>query len=111
MIDSLRRLYDAVCEHRDKPPNASRTSKLLQEGRPKMAKKIGEEAFEVALEIIRDNRQGVILESADLLYNLTVLWADMGIQPDDIWAEMQRREDMLGIAEKLPKEKRKDGSA
>ena len=108
MIDSLRRLYDAICNNREMPPEWSRTAKLLHEGRPKMAKKIGEEAFEVALETIRDNRQGVILESADLLYNLTVLWVEMGIQPDDIWAEMRRREDMLGIAEKLPKDKRRE---
>ncbi|WP_240447144.1 phosphoribosyl-ATP pyrophosphatase, partial [Pseudomonas aeruginosa] len=40
---------------------------------------------------------------ADLLYNLTVLWASAGVRPDDVWREMSRREDMLGIAEKLPK--------
>ena len=42
-------------------------------------------------------------ESADLLYNLTVLWAAAGVRPEDVWREMERREDLLGIAEKLPK--------
>ena len=42
-------------------------------------------------------------ESADLPYNLTVLWAAAGVQPEDVWREMERREHLLGIAEKLPK--------
>jgi phosphoribosyl-ATP pyrophosphohydrolase len=45
----------------------------------------------------------VVRESADLLYNLTVLWASAGVEPDDVWQEMERREHLLGIAEKLPK--------
>ena len=42
-------------------------------------------------------------ESADLIYNLAVIWAASGVRPQDVWAEMDRRERMLGIAEKLPK--------
>ena len=45
----------------------------------------------------------MVRESADLLYNLTVLWASAGVKPEDVWREMERREDMIGIAEKLPK--------
>jgi phosphoribosyl-ATP pyrophosphohydrolase len=45
----------------------------------------------------------VVRESADLLYNLTVLWASAGVKPEDVWHEMARREHLLGIAEKLPK--------
>jgi phosphoribosyl-ATP pyrophosphohydrolase len=47
--------------------------------------------------------EAVIKESADLLYNLTVLWVAAGIEPKHVWAEMSRRERMFGIAEKLPK--------
>jgi hypothetical protein len=42
-------------------------------------------------------------ESADLIYQLVVLWHECGITPDEVWAEMHRRADKLGIAEKLPK--------
>ena len=45
----------------------------------------------------------MVRESADLLYNLTVLWASAGVLPEDVWREMERREHLLGIAEKLPK--------
>jgi phosphoribosyl-ATP pyrophosphohydrolase len=47
--------------------------------------------------------QAVVRESADLLYNLVVLWVHAGVRPEDVWAEMRRRELMFGIAEKLPK--------
>ena len=45
----------------------------------------------------------VVRESADLLYNLVVLWVASGVHPDEVWREMERRERLLGIAEKLPK--------
>ena len=46
---------------------------------------------------------GVVKESADLIYNLVVLWSVSGVRPEQVWAEMERRERMMGIAEKLPK--------
>ena len=42
-------------------------------------------------------------ESADLIYNLVVLWVSAGVQPQDVWDEMARREQLMGIAEKMPK--------
>lgn len=102
-IDSLRSLYAAVLALRDGDPKKSRTAKLFAAGRPKMAQKVGEEAVEVAIEAVRGQRDAVVIESADLMYNLVVLWADMGITPDDIWAEIRRRELVMGVAEKLPK--------
>jgi phosphoribosyl-ATP pyrophosphohydrolase len=68
-----------------------------------MAKKLAEEAIEVAIDAVNGKRDAVVRESADLLYNLTVLWASAGVVPDDVWQEMERREHLLGIAEKLPK--------
>lgn len=68
-----------------------------------MAKKLAEEAIEVVIGAVNGDSEAVIRESADLLYNLTVLWASAGVRPEDVWREMARREDMLGIAEKLPK--------
>lgn len=103
MTDSIQRLYQAVLDAQGRDPNASRTAKLLTEGTAKMAKKLAEEAVEVGLDAVQGNRDATIRESADLIYNLAVLWAECGITPDDVYAEMDRRERMLGIAEKLPK--------
>jgi phosphoribosyl-ATP pyrophosphohydrolase len=68
-----------------------------------MAKKLAEEAIEVVIDAVNGNPAAVIRESADLFYNLTVLWASAGVRPDDVWREMARRERLLGIAEKMPK--------
>lgn len=104
--DPLRSLYEAVQALRREPstaPEASRTAKLLAQGRARMARKVGEEAIEVAIEAMRGDRDALVMEGADLLYNLVVLLADLDIAPDEILAELRRRELAYGIAEKLPK--------
>ncbi len=103
MSDSLDRLYLAVLAARDLDPAVSRTARLFRRGPAQMAKKLAEEAIEVAIDAVSGRPDGVVRESADLLYNLTVLWASAGVRPEQVWAEMVRRERMLGIAEKLPK--------
>ena len=70
-----------------------------------MARKLAEEAIEVVIDAVSGKQDAVVRESADLLYNLTVLWAAAGIRPQDVWDEMDRRERTQGIAEKLPKQK------
>src|SRR3954469_12109703 len=104
MADSIERLYRAVLSAKDADPSVSRTARLLRAGRDKMAKKLAEEAIEVVIDATQGNTTAVIRESADLVYNLVVLWASAGVRPEDVWAEMERREQMLGIAEKLPKD-------
>jgi phosphoribosyl-ATP pyrophosphohydrolase len=103
MSDSLDRLYTAVMAARAADPATSRTARLLRSGHGKMAKKLAEEAVEVVIDAMHGNTDAVVRESADLLYNLVVLWVASGIHPKDVWAEMTRRERLLGIAEKLPK--------
>ena len=103
MGDSIERLYRAVIAAKDLDPAVSRTAKLYQRGPAKMAKKLAEEAIEVVIDAVNGKTDAVIRESADLLYNLTVLWASAGVKPEDVWREMERRERLLGIAEKLPK--------
>lgn len=104
MSDSLDRLYQAVLAARQADPATSRTARLLRAGRAKMAKKLAEEAVEVVIDAMHGNRDAVVRESADLIYNLVVLWVSAGVHPGDVWAEMARRERLFGIAEKLPKD-------
>jgi phosphoribosyl-ATP pyrophosphohydrolase len=103
MSDSIRRLYEGVRAARGQDPTRSRTARLLLAGPRKIAKKVAEEAAEVALECATGNREEVIRESADLLYHLVVLWSEARVQPKEIWAEMDRREKLYGIAEKIQK--------
>jgi phosphoribosyl-ATP pyrophosphohydrolase len=103
MTDSINRLYEAVLAARAYDPQASRTAKLLRAGRAKMAKKLAEEAVEVVIDAMHGHTDAVVRESADLIYNLVVLWVAAGVRPEDVWEEMARRERLMGIAEKIPK--------
>src|SRR5262245_17912572 len=103
MTDSVDRLYQQVLGVKNADPTVSRTARLFRAGRGKMAKKMAEEAVEVVIDAMNGDRQAVVRESADLLYNLVVLWVASDLRPADVWAEMNRREELMGIAEKLPK--------
>ncbi|HEX3938360.1 MAG TPA: phosphoribosyl-ATP diphosphatase [Xanthobacteraceae bacterium] len=108
MADSVNRLYQATLACRHDDPSTSRTARLLRAGRSKMAKKLAEEAVEVVIDAMHGDREAVVKESADLIYNLVVLWVSTGIRPEDVWKEMDRRERLLGIAEKVPKKLHED---
>jgi phosphoribosyl-ATP pyrophosphohydrolase len=106
--DILERLFKTIESRRFADPATSHTAKLFQKGTKKIAQKVGEEAVEVVIEAIRDNRKRLIDESADLMYHLLVLWADMRVTPSEVWAELSRREGMSGIAEKSGRDPDKD---
>lgn len=109
MTDSIRRLHAAVIATRKGDNPSPRTERLFRKGRAVMAKKVAEEAVEVALDGVIGDKAATVRESADLIYNLVVLWAELGIAPDDVWAEMRRREKLLGMAEKMPKRRAPGG--
>jgi phosphoribosyl-ATP pyrophosphohydrolase len=101
--DPLTALARALRPHRGRPPASSRTAKLFAAGVPKMAQKLVEEPSEVAIEAVRGERELVVGEAADLLYNLAVLLEGMGIAPAEVWAEIDRRAARFGTPEKIPK--------
>ncbi len=96
----LDRLYRVIESRRKADPSVSNTAKLFQKGTRKIAQKVGEEAVEVVIEAIREKRDRLIAESADLMYHLLVMWADAKINPAEVWDELARREGVSGIAEK-----------
>jgi len=100
---ALTKLFDALAGQSGSKVHNARTVKLLSSGLAKMSQKLVEEAAEVAIDAVRERHAGVVSESADLLYHLVVLWFALGIDPASVWAEMSRREQLFGLAEKLPK--------
>jgi phosphoribosyl-ATP pyrophosphohydrolase len=102
--DRFARLASAVVDVRAGKRVSPRTARLFSDGLSQMAKKVVEEAAEVAIDAAQCQRTAVINESVDLFYNLVVLWTELGITPSEVWAEMDRREQALGMAEKLPKD-------
>ena len=96
----LDRLYARIEAARGGDPDKSYTARLFQRGRAKIAQKLGEEAVEAVIELMRDDKPALIAESADLVYHLLVAWSAAGIKPDEIWAELDRREAVGGLVEK-----------
>ncbi len=100
MADLLDTLEQTIRDRRLGDPATSYVAKLTARGRAKIAQKLGEEATEAVIAAIQDDRDEIVKESADLLFHLLVLLADMGLSLDDVRAELARREGVSGIAEK-----------
>ena len=94
------RLYDQVLARKSADPSRSYTAKLLREGVVKCAKKVGEEGVEVGLAAVAGDNRERIAESADLLYHLCVLWVAAGVDPADVYQELQAREGRSGLDDK-----------
>jgi phosphoribosyl-ATP pyrophosphohydrolase len=102
---TLERLYAAILIRRGGDPATSNTARLFARGTAKIAQKLGEEAVETVIEAMTGDHDALVRESADLLYHLLVLWANAGVTPAEIWAELDRREGVSGIAEKQSRSK------
>ena len=87
----LDELYRTVDSRRGADPESSYTARLFERGTHKIAQKVGEEAVEVVIEAVRGRKRRLVEESADLLYHLVVAWADAGVRPEDVWAELEQR--------------------
>jgi phosphoribosyl-ATP pyrophosphohydrolase len=96
----LDRLWATVLSRKNADPELSHSARLLSRGTAKIAQKFGEEAVECLIEAVGGHRTALVGESADVLYHLLVMWVDAGLRPEQIWAELARREAISGIAEK-----------
>ena len=103
--NALDRLRSIILSRATTDPQSSYTSHLLSRGIEKCAQKVGEEAVEVALAAVLGRKDGVIKESADLLYHLSVLWVAADIDPQNVYAELIRREDQTGLSEKASRQR------
>jgi phosphoribosyl-ATP pyrophosphohydrolase len=96
----MDRLWGVVTGRREASPETSHSARLLSRGTAKIAQKFGEEAVECLIEAVAGNRVALIAESAVVLYHLIVMWVDAGVRPEEVWAELEGREGISGIAEK-----------
>lgn len=84
----IRVLEGVIEERRVAPPTNSYTSKLLNGDIGRVAKKVGEEASEVIIEAVTNNRERAIYEIGDLVYHTLVLMNKLEISIDDIEKEL-----------------------
>lgn len=101
----IERVFAVIQSRRDGDPKQSYVAKQFARGRAKIAQKIGEEAAETVIAAIQDDKREIVAESTDLLFHMLMLWADAGIKPTDVFAELARREGLSGITEKKQRKK------
>lgn len=106
-FDVLREIQKTINSRKDANPDKSYVAKLFHKGRKKIAQKVGEEAVELVIDAIYDNKKNAISESADLLFHLFVLWSDMEIGLQDICDELEERRGISGLEEKLERKNKK----
>ena len=99
-LQTLADLADAIAKRRGESPNQSYTAKLLSQGVEKCAKKFGEEAIELALASMTQDKAHVTAESADVLYHLLVLLEASNVRLGEVMQELERRKGTSGLAEK-----------
>jgi len=107
----LDELFTVIAGRKGGDPATSYTAKLLAEGVPAIAKKLGEEAIETIIEALKADREHLAAESADLLYHLLVLWAATGVSPEQVWRILDGRRAASGIAEKASRKEKEAGHA
>ncbi len=97
---SLTDLERIIAERGRSGAADSWTSKLFAKGIDKATQKMGEEAFETAIAAVKGDRQGLVAESADLIYHWLVVLALADVPLDDVLHELEQRTSQSGIAEK-----------
>lgn len=96
----LQHLYNIVESRKGVDASESYIASLYSKGSHKIAQKVGEEAVETVIEAIAKDKNGIINESADLIFHWLILLADQGITLDEVFTEMHRREGVSGLTEK-----------
>jgi len=85
------RLWRYLLKRKVAPPEESYTARLISQGRPRIAQKIGEEGVEVAIALTQNDREQIIYEASDLLYHLFVGLISSGVSLEEIWQELESR--------------------
>jgi phosphoribosyl-ATP pyrophosphohydrolase len=106
---TIRDLERRVQARAGESADVSYTRKLLDRGVDHCAKKFGEEAVEVAIAAVGEDRQSLIREAADVLYHLLVVLHARGISLDEVEAELGARSRQSGLEEKAARKKTETG--
>ena len=97
--DTLARLAEIIESRKGGDPEKSYVARLFHKGTDAILKKIGEEATETVMAAKDGDRQKLVYEVADLWFHTLVTLAQFGLKPEDVLAELERREGMSGIEE------------
>jgi phosphoribosyl-ATP pyrophosphohydrolase/phosphoribosyl-AMP cyclohydrolase len=89
--EAMLALSSTIADRHATMPEGSYTATLFSGGVERIGKKIGEEATEVVIAAMKEDRAELIWEMSDLLYHSLVLLAERHVTLDEIGAELARR--------------------
>ena len=84
-------LFSRIEQRKKTKKKGSYTAFLFNKGINKIAQKVSEETAETIIEAVQGKKKLVVQESCDLLYHLIVMWSKLGINPNEIWNELDKR--------------------
>ena len=87
----LGELFALIKDRQQEMPEGSYTTSLFQEGVPRIAQKVVEEAGETAIAASIRDTENLPGEIADMLYHTLVLLAASGVQPEDVYEKLRDR--------------------
>jgi phosphoribosyl-ATP pyrophosphohydrolase len=88
---NIETLFEIIQSRRQNLPAGSYTTRLFQEGLPRIAQKVGEEGTEVVVAALAQDDQRLVEEVADLTFHTLVLLAARGLTPAQVAAELEKR--------------------
>lgn len=90
-MDVIREEFNTILKRKDCGEEGSYTNYLFNKGTEKILKKVGEEATEVVIASLGDNKEELVGEICDLTYHVLVLMAQKGVSLEDIESELKKR--------------------
>jgi phosphoribosyl-ATP pyrophosphohydrolase len=87
----VEKLAEIIKDRRANPREGSYVAKIIAGGTPLAARKVGEEAVEVAIAAMEGDHRGIVAESADLFFHTLLLLSVTGVEPAEVWAELESR--------------------
>lgn len=97
--DTLARLAAVIESRRGGDPDKSYVARLFHKGTDAILKKVGEEATETVMAGKDGDAQKIVYEVADLWFHSLVALAHFGLKPEQVLAELERREGLSGLEE------------
>lgn len=105
-LDVLTRVAEVIDSRKGGDPDKSYVARLFHKGTDAILKKVGEEATEAVIAVkdlaaqdSPEHRKAVVGEFADLWFHCLVALSHMGLGPEDVVAELARREGLSGLEE------------
>jgi phosphoribosyl-ATP pyrophosphohydrolase len=107
LYETLERIAAVIEARRGADAETSYVARLLAADDDAVLKKIGEEATETILAAKSGDRLQLVRETADLWFHCLILLAHHGLGPQDVLAELYRREGISGIDEKAARKRKR----